>query len=373
MNGEEIKAFLRLIGAENIHEDSDGGWVRSSCPLARWTHEGGTDRKPSFGVKIPEEGEAPRYHCFTCQSSGYLPRLVSIISRYSGDRLLEASNYLSQFELFPDEESKPRGKRILVRSKFGDAPLNRALRKNIPVPAEVLEKYPLLAEKSELTAHSTVLRWLVNERKISLQSIANYKLRLFTNVLDDVGVLFPILAKDGETVLDMWARLIDSKTFFRITPQMAGTTVNYKAPNLLFGNHCFDQTKPGMIVEGGIDALRLYTLGVKNVVASFGSLSNDQLDSLYAPVLYLGFDNDEAGHNFTKKAVERLGSIPSISYLDWGVVGKKDAGELESVEQFKKVFEARTKILNSPKKPSRVVEKEKRPARIFLKNDGTFL
>ena len=377
MNSSEIIEFLRLIGAENITNDEARGWVRASCPLARWKHESGQDRKPSFGIKIPEkDGEAPYFHCFTCETNGPLPKLLSILSQCSGDRLLEASNFLSQLQLFDNKENEVNSggrRRIRIKDKFASLDFGaREIKVNRPVPASVLEQYPLLAEKNEYTAHAEALRWICRERKISLATVEKYKLRLFTNSLDDVGVIFPILDKDGETVLDMWARLIHEKSFFRVTNSMSGTSVDYKAPNLLFGNHAFDPKKPGVLVEGAIDALRLHSLGVKNVLASFGSLSNEQIESLYAPVMYVGFDNDDAGRDFTKKAVKKL-DVPSICILDWEVANVKDAGELETIEQFKKDFDARKKILKSSKVKNRVVTNEERPKRVFLKDDGSFL
>ena len=376
MNSAEIVHFLRLIGAKNIQSDDARGWVRASCPLAPWLHESGQDRKPSFGVKVPDkEGESPYYHCFACQSNGQLPKLLSTVARLSGDRQLEASNYLSQFELFSssDADAAPKRRRIRLKDRFASVNfVEREVLRNPPVPSDVLAQYPLLSEKSDLTAHATALRWLAYERHISLQSIAKFKLRLFVNPLDDIGVIFPIIDKDGETVLDLWARLIDDKSFFRVTRSISGAGVDYKAPNLLFGNHLFDQTKPGVLVEGAVDALRLHTLGIKNVVASFGALSSEQLESLYAPVLYLGFDNDDAGHSFTRKAMKSL-RVPSIGILDWSVAGIKDAGELTGLDQFKRVFDERRKILRAPKVKTREVDGKPRARRVFLKDDGTFL
>jgi len=377
MDIRDATRFLRLIGAENIVQDEARGWVRASCPLAPWLHEGGRDRKPSFGIKLSDAStDAPYYHCFTCNSSGPLPRLLSNLVQLSGDRMLEASNFLSKFELFPnkdDTEEAPRGRRIRFRDRFVGKDLSaRQVKQNLPVPQDILQQYPLLSEKCDLNAHAEVLRWLAYERNITLQSIAKFQLRLMVTPLDDVCVIFPIIAKDGETVLDIWARRIDDKQFFRVTPAMAGTTIEYGAPNLLFGNHVFDPSRAVVVVEGALDALRLYSIGIKNVVASFGGLSREQLDALYAPVVYLGFDNDDAGRKFAKKAAEKL-NVPSIALLDWGVGGIKDAAELRNLEHFKEIFEARVKILKSDKTKSRKLDTEPRPKKHFLKRDGSFL
>ena len=376
MNMQEITEFLRLIGAKNIQQDEARGWVRASCPLAPWQHEGGDDSKPSFGIKVPEsETEVPYYHCFTCQSNGQLPKLVTALMHLSGSRMAEASNYLSQFELFKtDDESTSRRKRIVVRDRFVDAKFtDRIVLKNDPVPPEILAQFPPLYEKSDLTAHREALFWLGKERGISVEAMRKYQVRLYVSPLDEVGVLFPIIDTDGVTVLDMWARLIENKQFFRVKNTLTRSPVDYKAPNLLFGNHLFEPGKPILLVEGAIDALKLESLGVHRAMATFGALSNEQAESLPASVIYLGFDNDPAGHEIAKKAKTKLHDVPSVSLLDWGVVGCKDAGELETQEQFRKVFDARIKILRAPKVKDRVRKQNARAKLHFLKEDGTFL
>jgi hypothetical protein len=381
LNLSQVEYFLTLLGVENIKSDVASGWVRASCPLAPWLHGRGRDNKPSFGIKVPEEdGKAPYFHCFACESSGRLPKLLHDLTQLSGDRLIDASNFLSQFELFDEEpDSNRRGpKRIRLDDKYASPLLtDREVKQNKAVPEECLLKYPLLAEKSDLNAHADALRWLAHTRGISLQSIAKFQLRLYVEpVLEEIGVIFPILSRDGEQVLDLWVRLISQKKFFRLTKDYTGSAVDYHAPNLWFGNHLYETSKPLVLVEGAIDALRLHTLGIKNVLASFGGPSREQVESLYAPAVYLGYDNDGengAGAKYTKRLVDML-QVPAISVLPWEVVGIKDAGELKNEAQFIAVFNARTKILRSVKtKTTRVVKRDQAMAVLLSKKDGSFL
>ena len=379
MTSGEITHFLSLLGVKGVVVDAQRGWVRSSCPLAPWTHASGEDRHPSFGIKVPSTyADVPYFTCFACGRSGPLSALVSALIHFTGRRMAEACDFLSQYELFKDNGDTadiPKRKRLRLTDRFADVSLApRIVSKNVPVPKEVLDQFPPLWEKSDLNAHADALRWLTEERKIAFQPVGKFKLRLYTNALDDVGVIFPILDADGETVLDMWVRLIDRKRFFRLTAEMAGTKVEYRAPNLLFGNHLqTDGETPCLLVEGPLDALRLASLGVQRPMATFGALSSEQIDSFYSGVVYLGFDNDEAGRTFTKKALRELKAC-ALSVLDWGVVGKKDAGELESKEEFIQVFNARKKVLRASKVDSRIIEKEEdRPQRHFLSSEGTIL
>jgi DNA primase (bacterial type) len=223
---------------------------------------------------------------------------------------------------------------IRIRTDKYASPLfvEREVKQNLEVPPDCLQQYPLLAEHCDLTAHADALRWLAYTRKISLHSIAKFQLRLFVDpVLDEVGVIFPILSRDASRVLDMWVRMIDQKKFFRLSREFSGSQTDYHAPNLWFGNHLMTTDRPAVLVEGALDALRLDTLGVQNCHASLGEPSREQISSLYAPAVYLGFDGggDRAGNRYTKKMLENL-QVSAISLLDWGVVGIKDAGDLES-------------------------------------------
>jgi hypothetical protein len=367
----QVEQFLLLIGAKKISRDPVNGWVRCSCPLAPWLHTSGKDDRPSFGVKIPpQEGKAPYFYCFSCASSGPLPRLLHDLMNFTGDRMLDASDYLSKFILF-DEESIGRGKRrFKVVDKFASDRLeSRSVLQNIPVPAEILLKYPILAQKCSLTAHSDALLWLTKSRNISLRAIEKFQLRLYVDdIIDDVGVIFPIIDRDGDSILDMYVRMIDQKRFFRLSKEITKSLVDYRAPNLWFGNHLYVEGQPVILVEGPIDALRLYTLGIENVLASLGEPSAEQMASVYSSVVHLAYDNDTSGHLFMRKLRDKL-DVPNLHILDWGVVGIKDAGELTGLAQFRVAYDARVKR----ELPIKQSERQKPEKRIRPPRDDWFL
>jgi hypothetical protein len=341
----QVEQFLLLIGAKKISRDLVNGWVRCSCPFAAWLHISGKDDRPSFGVKIPsQEGKAPYFYCFSCASAGPLPRLLHNLTNFTGDRMLEASNYLSQFALFDENDFLREKRRFKVIDKFASGRLeNRSVLQNIYVPQEILFKYPILSEKCSLTAHYDALLWLTKTRNISLRAIDKFQLRLYIDdVLDDVGIIFPIIDRGSEHVLDMYVRLISQKRFFRLSKDITKSLVDYRAPNLWFGNHLYVEGQPVILVEGPMDALRLYTLGIENVLASFGEPSAEQIASVYAPVVHLAYDNDTSGHMFMRKLRDKL-DVPNLHILDWGVVGIKDAGDLADLAQFRVVYDARVK------------------------------
>jgi len=70
-----------------------------------------------------------------------------------------------------------------------------------------------------------------------------------------------------------------------------------KKSNGFYGQQFLNYDKPITIVEGQIDAMAAYQLGLENVVAVGGAtLSNKQLEIIsHFPKVILGFDNDKAG------------------------------------------------------------------------------
>lgn len=90
------------------------------------------------------------------------------------------------------------------------------------------------------------------------------------------------------------------------------------------------------IVEGAFDVWKMYELGIKNVVATFGShLSTEQENLLlkYFVNINLMYDADIAGLNAIKKVINQLKHKTNLQIIDLGHICK-DPGELNSLEQF---------------------------------------
>lgn len=72
MKPTAIIQLLKYLGVKNAKEG--GEWVQSSCPLGPYTHAGGADNSPSFGVSITK-GRS-HFNCFVCEH-GTLDDLIS--------------------------------------------------------------------------------------------------------------------------------------------------------------------------------------------------------------------------------------------------------------------------------------------------------
>ncbi len=117
MDADLVVKFLEALGTPNASVGHR--WVMAPCPLAPFTHQKGTDNRPSFGVSL----ESGLFNCFSC-TSGSLTKLVGLLESYVaqspyGEQLLakyqfkEARTILAGIdaglEVLPDFESTAKG------------------------------------------------------------------------------------------------------------------------------------------------------------------------------------------------------------------------------------------------------------------------
>jgi len=356
MNKQRVKEFLEALGCSQIQVNAQSDWVKAACPLAAWTHEGGADRNPSFGVKATDDsGGVPTYHCFACGSSGTLPKLLHNIQMFSGEHNKEAADILSSEELGDDGEhgdskAETRKRKVISKDKWAKLERDRK-RRNVPVPETILQKFPLVTGLDDWRSE-TIVSYMREDRKIKESLIDDYQLRVYQDpIRQHVGIIFPIYNREGTQVMDMYVRMIHAKSFFRLNARLTDSKVNYQAPNLWFGNQFYDPERPLILVEGAFDVLRLRTLGVTaNLWAAMGNVSDDQIDKIHARTIYLAFDADSTGKGYMKKVAEKV-EAPARYVLRWDIVDKKDPGELRNLDEFKTVFANRFK-LERPIKPT---------------------
>lgn len=88
--------------------------------------------------------------------------------------------------------------------------------------------------------------------------------------------------------------------------------------DILFNYDNLDFEKPLYIVEGIKSALRIYSLGYKNVTATLGaSLGKNQIQlirKMEQPILFP--DNDRAGHNMVEQFEKTIGTYPKVTFME---------------------------------------------------------
>ncbi|WP_243439389.1 toprim domain-containing protein [Fundidesulfovibrio soli] len=341
---DNARRFIVALGSEIYPGSMPINVIRSACPLAKWKHKGGKDRSYSFSIKISDK-RAPRFRCSKCGAYGTLPKLLHMMNWLESDPHTEASMILSKFPAFEDgagEAFATAGRRILVTSQKPPASIAQGRAKEQEVHEDVLASYPLLDERCEFSACDEVIAWLAGACGVNTQSIADFQLRLYQDN-EGSGVVFPVIDPSSFRVSDLWVQRIERhpSAEFRLSQKSQHQAFAQAAPRLWFGNHLCAPGRPLILVEGALDALRLRTLFPNiNVLASLGPPSDEQLDSIHARLVLLGFGANDVGRGYALRAGRRC-QTDKLAWLNWGVVGVKYPRELSGPEQFKKVYDAR--------------------------------
>jgi len=341
----DVVEFLHILGASSIEASADAEWVRSSCPLAEYTHSKGRDRRPSFGIKVNPIGESS-VHCFTCGSSN-LAGLVHRITWLKGYNPKIHKFYADHECFYADLLST-------VYNPSFSVPVTAV---PVAVPYIVIESYPLIAPNKKYSAVTAfelnkMEKWFIG-RNIDIDIVRSYQIRM------DVvagNIIFPIKDVDYKTY-HLHARSRTEKLFFFYTADYLQQPKPWGRKDFWFGIEHVDFSKPVILVESETDVLRLRTLGIDNVMAACGGVGSEKLKRVISNIAILGFDSDEPGARYCSKAIGSLHSSAGMIRLSWKTVGAKDAGDLKSLDDWNKVWENRKivrqeggKIILSPVK-----------------------
>ena len=166
--------------------------------------------------------------------------------------------------------------------------------------------------KNKYDEKTLITSGLINESEYNLYDIYRDRIMfplydLVGNIVGYNGRIYKTNSKDS--------KYINSKE-----------TPIFKKSNLLFNYHRSKEharlSKAIIIVEGQIDTIRCYEIGVKNVVASLGTAITKEHAMLLRKLssnIILCFDGDSAGEKATNTAIielEKLGITPKIVRLE---------------------------------------------------------
>jgi len=353
MELKNIINFLKLIGSGEIKISDDEVWARTNCPLAPFSHVKGRDENPSFGIVANNTGESA-YHCFTCGSG----RLWDLVHRmqFTVGIPKRARYFFGSAEIFGNEQlGDPNDFR--VGDCFDDVHDRIFLgKRKVKVPEEILNEYPLLEESPFIGQKEEIEDYFLN-RGILPQMLWEYQIR---HDPEKHLIIFPMIDTDGEAYR-LHVKLVLEKTFWYLTPELLGCADTYESwgrKDYWFGIQFLDPALPVTIVESETDLLRLRSLGVNNVVAACGGINKWKVARIPNYTIYLGFDADRAGSQFTMKSIQ-LFKNRRLYWLDWGLVDvtyytekrripklrpAKDGGDIETLEQYEFILEHKTPV-----------------------------
>lgn len=278
MTEGKLRKLLDTLNVSVVHKNHRG-WLVCSCPFAPFLHEYGTDRNPSFTLKVNEEGYSG-FNCFTCHQKGNLTYLINRLGSLRGANYskLAISTMLDE----TPESFKDFDEAMEVEYPVGASPVDKML---------YLRMYPLAWEDKRSR------EYLIG-RDISERTASLLDLRFDP---DEFRILFPVY--DSE-------RSLYGFTGRTILPKDDWPAVNYgkvrdyaglRKELLILGEHLIEDGKPILLVEGLFALAAMVEIGVcefASPCASMGSyLSDAQRDVLvsYGEPVYLLYDDDKAG------------------------------------------------------------------------------
>jgi hypothetical protein len=341
VRAEAIYQFLEVLGVNQIDMTTDGKWINTRCPLAPYTHAGGVDTHPSFGISINDE-DTSIWYCFGCSPKAKpLGHLLHMLWILDGRYPKEAARVYLHGEMF-QERLDDSTTLILPKDRWKREAPKHAVKS---LPPKVLKRYPLLQRQQDFEARR-IREWLEIQRGVPEYIQNFYRLRYH---YDSQSVVFPLTDKFGGIFL-LRERLRKEKRIWTINPELARFP-EMEFPKLSqvgvwFGMEVINWSNMVMLVEGEIDVLRLASLGFRNAIASCtSSVTDAQISTLTADTLILGFDADKAGNLASHRVIERVQGKAALYYADWTLALKedgtpcKDPGDLPNRDAFLAVME----------------------------------
>jgi DNA primase len=251
------------------------------------------DRHPSFSVNL----DNGLYHCFSCGARGNLAHLISNIKSITYPEAVIFVNsvigWAKASKWREDEENKN-----IAPPSFRISETDLALFTD--VPEEFIAGRKLERKYADLFG----VRWNPDSRSWILPIRDPYS-----------AELWGWQEKSGDTRL------------FRNYPR------GIKKSKTLFGMESFTDGSTAIVVESGLDAVRVSSFGKGNGLAVWGLPPSDFQFSLIferTEQVILCFDNDIPGIRETKRICRNFnGAVKKLWVFDYGMRKEKDVGEME--------------------------------------------
>lgn len=316
MRRKDIEFVLRSLGSSEFKYTGD--WVMTNCPLAKWTHDKGTDSHPSFGVR-EGQGISP-VNCFAC---GFGGGVVSLVREYGRYAINEGIATKPQLDELVDYVLLAEDERI-----------------DVTVSGMMVEQPALVS--SEIEESLGIYHIYFAERGIDEETARKWKLGW--NFYEE-RVLFPVFTKEGkhDRLMGVVGRTLSGRE-----PKYRNYPPRFKKTDYLYGEWLAPKELDLLVVvEGPIDAivvnmaLEEYEIERVWCVALMGAdPSSKQLDkmvSMSEEVCGM-LDNDAsgkmgmlklAGGSVGNKKYKGIGERCLTSVVMWEE-GMNDPGELVS-------------------------------------------
>lgn len=365
MKADKIERILRALHVDRITSTltAKGMIVRSSCPLAPWTHKMGRDKRPSFAVFAVEDDES---HC-KCLSGSCLFRgtmkdlLWKIHEKMEKKSKIKIKRLINDLQDGDQRNPLPALDRMKHEAGFFSIPhpddsiaklysqgrdysdiLSMAdTLTPLPATAErtVSEMVEMLHDRSWAEAMGIdPLHYLDVQRKLRPETIAKWKIgwhptarRIAIPQYDRNGRLMNVGGRYIPCVTDNWE------------PPPWMHALGFKKEMFLFGEDhlVYEASGKGTVflVEGMFDVIWLDGQEIPNVVGMLGAdLSRYQRQKIlrWFDRLVIIPDGDEAGYKVANQIMDSFGKqiethiFPTPSGLDPDQLSNEHLNEIRS-------------------------------------------
>jgi DNA primase len=268
-----------------------GAEVNGLCPMHK-ERTGKEDNHPSWWINT----ETGAHICFSC---GYKGNIFTLVKDMLGVNLNSAKEF--------------------IKGKSG-APIDSLMKRLQELPQYLQAEEPIGMSEARLAVYTDPPEIELKKRFITLDSAKTHGVLWDTK---NNAWILPIRDPNDFTLWG-WQEKGARGRFFKNQP--AGV----KKSKTVFGVQIMDSTKPLIIVESPLDAVRLTGLGY-NSISTYGAIiSEDQAKIMRrATKLIAAFDNDKAGHSANEQVLafaKKYGM--ELSYFNYQGIDVKDVGDM---------------------------------------------
>lgn len=310
------KANIVDIISDYIPLEQKGKNFFAVCPF----HD---DHNPSMSISPDKQ----IFNCFVCHSGG---NVFNFIMRYEKIEFLEAVKAVARKVNIPFEininskiEQNTSNKKYYdifkLSNIFYQNNLNTKLADNARkylkirnITADMIKQFQIGVAFDDNSLNKLLIsKNYIKEDLLNIGICGNkndYLFDIFRN-----RIMFPLWDIEGNTV-GFSGRIYDNSDDSKYVNSQE--SVIFKKGKMLYNYHnAIDICKKEnyiLVVEGFMDVIRLYEIGIKNVVATMGTAFTKEQAILIKKLslnVILCFDGDEAGENATTLAIKELESI----------------------------------------------------------------
>jgi DNA primase len=315
---EQVKSSVDIVKVieQYVHLKKAGGSPRYTglCPFH-------TEKTPSFSVHATLQF----YHCFGCNATGDMFKFVMEIERISFFEALKLVAERSGIAMPKREYSDPDAKLRGALMEMHETAV-RVFQSNLNGPAGAQARQYLAGRN--VTAEQIAEFGLGLSDASGNQLVRQFESRFTPEQLEQSGLvikrqegtgfydrfrgrlMFPIHNASGKAI-GFGGRALrpgDEPKYLN-SPETVLYRKSYVLYNLHRAKEAIRTSQYSVLVEGYMDAIGVYSAGVRNVVASCGtSLTNTQVRALkgYSERIVVNFDPDAAGTSATEKSLRML-------------------------------------------------------------------